>query len=106
MGKTREAAEAEMTVAICYGIMKAWEFDYHRRLEWEIFGSRARECPDCGRAPNMPCVNLADLFQGKEPRINKRPHANRIDWRRVLDGLKFRGYYKGSIENQVRRRFE
>lgn len=96
--------EYEILMAICYSTMTSWEFGYQRRLEWQIYASRHRSCTVCKADPNSPCLNLSDIRYGKEPRVNKQPHDSRIDWGRLLDGLKERGYYRPVIEHQTRRR--
>lgn len=72
--------------------------NHHRRREWIIYGARANECSSCGQAPNEPCLNKVDLNKGlprDKCRVNRQPHDERIDWKRIRDGLRKRGYFKG-----------
>lgn len=96
--------ETEIVMSICFTTMSAWGFDYARRLQWVIWASRHHHCRVCYSPEFSPCVNLADVKQGKVPRVNRRPHDERVDWGRLLNGLKDRGYYKPAIEAQVRKR--
>lgn len=93
-------------MAICFANMTAFNVD--NRLEWQIWGARAFTCNECKAEPGKPCVSLADLrnrdsWRQLNPKPNKWPHSGRIDWNRVLNGLKQRGYYSPIIEDQVRR---
>ena len=97
-------------MALCYSIITDWYFDYQKRLEWEIYSSKHRACFSCKASEYEPCRNLSDLnFNKKNPdklrevRVNKRAHNDRIDWSRMLSGLKQRGYYRPAIEAQVRK---
>lgn len=96
-------SENEVVMTICYQTMSAWDFSYSQRREWTIYAARHRVCPDCGAQVNNPCVNLQDQRLGKTPRINRNPHDPRVDWGRMIAALKQRGYYRPSIENQVRK---
>lgn len=99
--RVRKALKIEdIEMAICFSVMTAWDFDYTKRLEWEIFAARHQECPDCQAPPNHRCYNLSDKTRTK---LNKRPHDIRVDWTRLLNGLKQRGYYRPAIEAQVRK---
>lgn len=102
----RNLNEAEIIMATCYQTMSAWDFNYARRQEWIIWAARHRRCPTCSSPPHSPCVNMADKKAGKTPRINKQPHDLRIDWGRLLEGLKRRGYYRANIEAKIRRAAE
>jgi hypothetical protein len=99
----RQLNEAEIVMAICFRTMSAWDFDYSRRREWVIWASRHHSCRVCGSPDFSPCVNLADKKLGKVPRINRQPHDERVDWARLFNGLKERGYYRPVIEQQIRR---
>jgi hypothetical protein len=73
-------------------------FNHHRRREWIIYGARHRECPNCGQPPYEPCLNKVDLNKGiprDKCRVNRQPHDERIDWKRIRDGLRKRGYFRG-----------
>lgn len=73
-------------------------FNHYRRREWIIWGSKHRECPNCKQPPNSPCLNKVDVNKGLSPeqcRENKMPHDERIDWKRIRDGLRKRGYFRG-----------
>jgi hypothetical protein len=100
----KEATESQVLMAICYRTMSSWNFDYHRRLEWEVWAAKHQPCPGCPANTGEQCVNLVDVRLNKFPRrLNKRPHDERVDWARLLSGLKQRGYYRASIETIVRR---
>lgn len=106
MGR-KPITDSEITIAICYGIMNVWDFSYKRRLEWEIWAAKFQPCPTCPAPSYSPCLNMTDIKSiraGKKinPRQNKRAHDSRIDWNRLLNGLKSRGYYRPAIETQVR----
>lgn len=95
--------EDQIVVAICYSVMEAHKFNYQRRLDWEIWGAKTHECPTCHSSPFFPCVNMAHIRSGAlNPRANKRPHAERINWGMILNGLKSRGLYTPALETQVR----
>lgn len=98
----RELNETEVVMATCFAIMRAWQFNYNRRREWVIWASRHHRCSRCNSPEYSPCLNLADKKHGKIPRINRQPHDERIDWGKLLNGLKKRGYYRPQIEQQVR----
>jgi hypothetical protein len=107
----RPITEDQINMVLCYSMMSAWDFSYSRRLEWEIYGSRHQPCPTCFSPPHQSCLNMSDVkYNSTRPttgkrqvRQNKRPHDSRIDWLIILQGLKKRGYYRASIEAQVRR---
>lgn len=100
----RVYTEWEVTMAICYSTMKSWDFSWARRRDWVIYASRHRSCTVCKAEPNQPCMNLHDVRYGNKPRVNKQPHDSRIDWDRLLEGLKMRGYYRPAIEHLTRKR--
>lgn len=101
----KKITEPEIVMAICYTTMNSWDFTYARRLEWEIWAAKWRVCPTCGAGVGEPCMNLSDKRADRtQVRRNKRPHDERIDWGRLLEGLKQRGYYRPAIEKQVRNR--
>lgn len=102
--------EAEIEMAICYSVMTTWNFSYTKRLEWEVWAAAHRPCPTCHEPAKAWCLNMGDLHYNlnhpgadRPVRPNKRPHDRRIDWTRLLNGLKERGYYRPAIEAQVRK---
>lgn len=95
---TQKVPKDKYTQALVWAIIRAWGFNYARRTEWTIYGARHQPCEACKSSAYMPCVNLTDLRAGREPRINKQPHDERVDWERILEGLKTRGYYREAIE--------
>lgn len=93
--------EAEITQMKCFALMSAWNFTYNRRREWVIWGARHRVCPTCGAQTYKPCLNLSDRRQGRPERTNRQPHDARVDWNRILGGLKLRGYWNQAVITQV-----
>ena len=88
--------------------MSAHGFSTDQRREWTIWAAKLELCSKCGARDGTPCVSLADLNNRDEarkqnPRINRWPHDPRINWDRLLNGLKQRGYYHPTIEDQVRK---
>lgn len=103
--EARPYTEFEVTMMVCHAVMKAWDFDYQRRKSWFIWASKHRVCPTCLSPEHLPCLNMSDIKRGApEPKVNKVPHDDRVDWHRLLEGLKQRGLYRPVIENQVRKR--
>jgi hypothetical protein len=101
---SRAIEEEDIEMAICYSIMTAWSFNYTQRLEWEIWAAKHQTCPTCFSSPHHRCVHMGDIKAKKlPPRVNKRPHPLRVDWTRLLNGLKQREYYRPAIEAQVRK---
>lgn len=99
----REYTEHEIVMAICFQTMSAWQIKGPRRREWMIWASKHQVCPECLSPAGRSCLNLVDVRQKvQEPRENRNPHDKRVDWRRMLGGLKERGYYKPAIETSVR----
>ena len=95
--------EDEIVQAVCYAMMNAWQFNYHRRREWVIWSARQRVCPVCSVPAYSPCLNMAEVKRGvMAPSVNRQPHDPRIDWNQVLEGLQQRGYYRKTIEKQTR----
>lgn len=88
--------------SLAYSVFHNRAFSYDRRMEWEIYGAKHRVCEVCKAPPYEACKNMADVkMQNNHPhqainiRVNKKPHASRIDWRRVAEGLEARGYLGG-----------
>lgn len=101
---TREYSEYEMTMMICLRTMRAWEFSTQVRGQWMIWAAKYQVCPTCLSPVGKPCLNMMDIRNKKpEPRINLWPHDPRVDWNKVLEGLKYRKYYRPVIESTVRR---
>lgn len=67
-------------------------FGYHRRKEWIIWSAIKRVCPTCSAPVGAPCMNMADRKARRPERVNGNPHEDRIDWPKIFDGLKQRGY--------------
>lgn len=76
----------------CLEAMSKAGMNYYRRLEWFIWSAIKRPCPTCSRPPGAPCVNMTDVKASRGPRQNRSPHDPRIDWPKIYDGLKQRGY--------------
>lgn len=91
MSNASTSAERRYEIA-CLEAMNAAGFTYHRRIEWFIWSAIKRPCPTCSKPVGAPCVNMADVKGGREPRQNKSPHDTRIDWPKIYDGLVQRGY--------------
>lgn len=109
MPRGKLKTERDVTMALCFALMSSRDFTTVRRREWTIWAAKVYFCQDCKQAPGMPCISLADLKNRDtqkqlNPKINKWPHDSRVDWDRMLVGLKERGYYSPVIEDQVRRR--
>lgn len=108
---TRKYSNLDITIALCYRTMDTHNMGYQQRLDWEIYGARHQACSTCGARANMPCANMSDVKYNstrssrdrRKVRVNKRPHPDRIDWNRIYEGLKKRGYWRQAIETQTRR---
>lgn len=99
----KQYTEREIVMAICIQIMRAWGMKGPRRREWMIWASKHQICPDCLSPAGRSCLNMADIRQKRpEPRDNRNPHDKRVDWDRMLNGFKERGYYKPALETTVR----
>lgn len=77
----------------CYSVFTANNFDQARRRAWMIWAAGHQACPDCKAEKNEPCLNMVDLrkMPREEARKNRNPHDKRIDWERMLRGMRERG---------------
>lgn len=66
-------------------------FRGEQRREWYIWASKKRPCPKCKMGYGLPCIHLGQLRKGIHLQT-RWPHDERIDWLRMFDGLKQRGY--------------
>lgn len=102
--------EDQVTVAIVYSMMSAYNFKSMQRKEWEAYGAKFTKCPTCGSPPFTRCYNMVDIKYNlarapehwREVRLNNRAHPDRINWKLILNGMKQRGYYHPQIETNVR----
>lgn len=111
----RQLTDQEVVMAMCNRAMSMFftkggalspRLDTGRRREWVIWAARDKLCPTCKVPAFFPCINLLDKKKGLAPdrcRANKTPHDERIDWEKLLEGLKKRGYWRESIRREIRR---
>lgn len=76
-------------------VINAAGMNVYQRREWLIYGSRHQTCPKCEAPAGSGCMDLSKRKRGIEAPV-KNPHAERIDWKRVVDGLTERGYVAGA----------
>jgi hypothetical protein len=92
----KTTTETERLKIQCNEVMARW--NQPRRREWYIWCAKFKRCEECRAEPFKPCLNLVDLNQKALPRHecrqNKNPHDSRIDWKRLRDGLRKRGYFR------------
>lgn len=84
---------------LAYKIMSDNLFSYVKRMEWVWWAAHHHACVKCEAAWGEHCFNLSDLnYIRKHPettrpqRRNRTPHDERVDWGRLLEGLRYRGY--------------
>jgi tryptophan synthase beta subunit len=73
----------------CVRAMQGW--NNARRKEWFIWASVHRPCPECKMGKGFRCVHLGKLKKNIHEGV-QWPHAKRVDWFRMKDGLVKRGY--------------
>lgn len=66
-------------------------FSYAHRIDWWVWAAKMQECPKCGEPAFSPCMNLV-LLKKKVRQATKFPHVERVDWKRMAQGLRERGY--------------
>jgi hypothetical protein len=71
--------------------MHSCNFDRTRSREWLVWGAKHRACPKCGVDAWQRCENLASRKRNKVE-YTVFPHQERIDYDRIRNGLKQRGY--------------
>lgn len=71
--------------------MTMCNFNNQRRLEWMIWAAKDHICPRCGVPAFEACENLTERKGGQKV-PTRWPHADRIDWIRMVRGLRQRGY--------------
>lgn len=77
----------------CYYIMTMSRFTYEKRRESLIWAAKENTCPSCHVCPFTSCLNVTDVRAGKSnPRVNQVPHHTRVNWEKLLQALKDRGY--------------
>lgn len=78
----------------CIVAFNTHNFSQAKRREWTIWGAKMNICPQCRKGVGMACVNLNDLKQAGVlfPRETVWPHAQRVDWTKIYNGLQQRGY--------------
>ena len=73
----------------CMKAMSGWP--NARCKEWFIWASKKRPCPQCKSQPDVRCYHLGklknDIYEGVQ-----WPHDTRVDWPKMYEGLKRRGY--------------
>lgn len=62
-----------------------------QRKAWFIWAAKPNSCSTCSAEPYNPCMNLTERKKGNEQRT-KWPHESRVNWSRVVQGLRERGY--------------
>jgi hypothetical protein len=79
---------------LCHAIMNRNGFNYNRKREWIIWAAKHQQCPSCEQEPGNACLHLGELKTKAREHVkfNRMPHDPRIDWERLLEGLKKRGY--------------
>jgi hypothetical protein len=76
----------------CLGVMNLLNFERSRRISWWIWASKHRACPTCKEPPYKACLNMNELNKGRR-RKTRWPHDPRVDWAKMLDGMRTRGYF-------------
>lgn len=65
----------------------------HQKWLAVIWAARDQVCPECKARPNRPCLHLGDIKKKiSEPKQNKWPHSSRVNWAKLMDALRSRGY--------------
>lgn len=72
-------------------VAQACRFRYGQSIEWWIWAAKPQTCPKCKQPPYEPCLNLNDLKKDIR-RTTTWPHVERVDWHRMWQGLRWRGY--------------
>lgn len=91
MSNASTSAERRYEIA-CLEAMNKAGFTYHRRIQWYIWSAIKRPCPSCSVPVGAACINLNDVRRRVSPRQNRAPHDPRIDWPKIYEALKLRGY--------------
>lgn len=90
MSNASTSAERRYEIASKEAMSKA-SMKTPQRQEWFIWGAIHRVCPTCSAAVGAPCMNLLERRRGVEKQV-RWPHDARVDWPKVWEGLKKRGY--------------
>ena len=88
MSNAAASADHRFEVA-CMKAMSGW--NNARRKEWFIWSAIKRPCPECKMGSDMRCVHLGKLKKGIHEGV-QWPHPSRVDWAKMYDGLRTRGY--------------
>jgi hypothetical protein len=83
-GMSEDHMEAIIAMNVC-------GFNNIRRKEWFIWAAKPQACDACGAPAYSPCMNLNTRKKNIE-KPTAWPHEGRVDWARMLQGLKDRGY--------------
>lgn len=72
-------------------------FTQERRKLWWIWGAKETPCEYCHAPAHSPCLNVSDkvrISKGANivQRTTKWPHEQRVDWYKIVMGLRQRGH--------------
>jgi hypothetical protein len=90
---TKQVTPRRVALELFNSVAMTGGWRHHRRLEWLRWAAWHQECPACQAKKYHACENLA-LRKRKPPRqaFVQSPHEDRIDYRRLIMGLRERGY--------------